>query len=225
MSVTPSKVTRAAAVAAAVSGALYILIQFIHPVETVEAVLTDAWAVVHHLTLAMAVLGLAGVAGIYLVQVRRTGVLGLIGFLLFGGFYITCAAYNFVEAFVLPPLAKVAPEVVEDILGIFGGVPADGSLGILEQVGTVAFVLYVVGGVTLGIAVFRARVLQRWAGVLLALGAASTLVVPLLPHAVGRLAAIPLALAMIWLGYSLWTEARERTAAPHAAVPVPTTAG
>ncbi|WP_210480775.1 hypothetical protein [Naasia sp. SYSU D00948] len=208
MTITTSGLTRAAAVAAALSGALYILIQLIHPAEAVSSVLEDSWAIVHYLTLAMAVLGLVGVTGIYTVQVTTAGVPGLVGFLLLSGFFLAVAAYNFLEAFVLPPLAERAPEVVEDILGIFGGAPADGSLGPLEQVSVVAFALYLLGGVTFGIAVFRARVLQRWAGILLAAGAASTLVLPLLPHAVGRLAAVPVGLALIWLGWSLWSHER-----------------
>ncbi len=221
MSVTTSKLARGAAVAAAGAGALYILIQFIHPIETVEAVLTDAWAVVHYLSIAMAVLGLAGVAGVYLVQVRKTGILGLLGFLLLSGFFLTQAAYNFVEAFLLPPLAKQDPAIVEDILGIFSGVPADGSLGALEQVSTVAFALYLLGGVTLGIAIVRARVLQRWAGILLAGGAAASLLVPLLPHTLARSAAFPVGLALVWLGCSLWATATDRNAVPEAAAPVP----
>jgi len=224
MSVTPSKLARAAALAAAAAGALYIVIQFIHPVEEVAAVTTQAWTVVHYLTLAMAVLGLAGVAGLYLVQVQRAGLLGLLGFLLLSAFFLTQAAYNFLEALVLPLLATEAPALTEDILGIFGGAPADGSLGALESVGTVAFGLYLLGGVTFGIAVFRARVLQRWAGILLALGAASTLILPLIPHSVGRLAAIPVGLALIWLGASLWQSRGRRGSVPAEAVPVPSVA-
>jgi hypothetical protein len=36
----------------------------------------------------------------------------------------------------------------------------------------------------------------------------------LLPHALERMAAIPMGLALIWLGYSLWTDQRKTTAAP-----------
>jgi hypothetical protein len=224
MSVTPSKLARAAGLAAAGAGVLYIVIQFIHPVEELAAVTTGTWAVVHYLTLAMAVLGLAGIAGLYLVQVQRSGLLGLLGFLLLSGFFITQAAYNFLEALVLPLLATEAPALTEDILGIFGGAPADGSLGALESIGTVAFGLYLLGGITFGIAVFRARVLQRWAGILLAAGAASTLVLPLLPHSVGRFAAVPVGLALIWLGSSLWRTQGRRAPAAQPVESVPASA-
>jgi hypothetical protein len=36
-------------------------------------------------------------------------------------------------------------------------------------------------------------------------GAASALFAAVLPHDVGRYTAVPLGLAMIWLGYSLWS--------------------
>jgi hypothetical protein len=38
--------------------------------------------------------------------------------------------------------------------------------------------------------------------------------VALLPHQLERLAAMPMGLAMAWLGYALWAERRERVAEP-----------
>jgi hypothetical protein len=77
----------------------------------------------------------------------------------------------------------------------------------------VAFGLYLVGGSLLGIALFRARVLARWAALMLVFGATATLLVPLLSHAVGRYAAVPMGLALVGLGYSLWSEQREAATA------------
>ena len=208
MNLTTSKLTRAAGVSAALSGLLYITIQFIHPAETLASVTTPAWAVVAWMTVGVGVFGLVGVTGVYLRQVRQTGILGLLGLLSFGTFLLTAAAFSFVEALVLPAIVSDAPQTVEDILGIFSGAPADGSLGALEGLGTFAFGTYLLGGLVFGLAVFRARVLSRWSGLLLAVGAASTLLVPLLPHTVGRFAAVPVGLALIWLGWSLWADGR-----------------
>jgi hypothetical protein len=36
----------------------------------------------------------------------------------------------------------------------------------------------------------------------------------LLPHALQRLAAVPMGLALAWLGYALWSERRERASDP-----------
>jgi hypothetical protein len=214
MTLTTNNLTRAAGVIAALSGLLYITVQFVHPVETVASVTTTAWAVVAWMTVGIGVFGLIGVTGMYLRQVREMGIIGLIGFLLFGLFFLTTAAFSFVEALVLPAIVGKSPQVVEDVLGIFSGAPVDGSLGALEGLSTFAFAIYLLGGLVFGIALFRARVLSRWAGILLAVGAVSTLLVPLLPHQVGRFAAVPVGLALIWLGYSLWADGRKPANAP-----------
>ena len=208
MTLTANNLTRAAGVAAVLSGLLYITVQFIHPAESVASVTTTEWAVVAWMTVAIGVLGLIGVTGMYLRQVREIGLFGLIGFLLLGVFFLTTAAFSFVEALVLPAIVGKSPKVVEDILGIFSGAPADGSLGALEGLSTFAFAIYLLGGLVFGIALFRARVLSRWAGLLLAAGAVSTLLVPLLPHQVARFAAVPVGIALVWLGYSLWADGR-----------------
>ncbi len=38
--------------------------------------------------------------------------------------------------------------------------------------------------------------------------------VALLPHQIERLAAMPMGIALAWLGYALWSERRELAAAP-----------
>ena len=205
MHVTYAVLARVAAVAAIVSGILYVGIQFIHPEETLETVSTDAWTMVAWLTVAMALLALVGITGIYLRQVEPIGVLGLLGFVLFGAFYLLPIVFSFGEAAILPLIADDAPNFVENYLGLFNGEGTDGSLGALELVPTLSALLYVLGGVLFGIGIFRARVLSRGAGMLLAIGAAAALLAGLVPHNVGRFAAVPVGLAFIWLGYSLWT--------------------
>ncbi len=212
MDITSSRLTRAAGVSAVLSGLLFIVIQPIHPLEEVSNVSTGLWATVHYMTMAMGVLGLAGVTGIYLRQVKESGLLGLIGYLMFALFYLLLTAWTFAEALILPPLSAEAPEFVDSFLGVFDGSGGGTALGTLSAVGLVSFVLYLLGGVLLGVATFRARVLSRGGAILLAFGAASTLLVPLLPHAVARYAAVPLGLAVAWLGYSLWSEQRKSAA-------------
>ena len=70
------------------------------------------------------------------------------------------------------------------------------------------------GGLVLGIATLRARVLPRWPAGLLAVAALLTPAAALLPHAIQRLAAIPVALAIAWLGYVLLSERRARASDP-----------
>jgi hypothetical protein len=192
---------------AVLAGLLYIVIQFVHPAEELATVTGTAWVVVATMTLAFGLLGLVGVTGVYLRQVRETGVLGLVGSLLTGLFFLLVTAFSFVEILILPPLAPQAPAFVDSFLGIFSGSGGgDAELGALSALSTVSFALYLLGGVLLGSAVIRAHVLSRAAGTLLLVGAACSLLVPLVPHAVGRYAAVPYGAALIWLGYSLWTD-------------------
>ncbi len=64
------------------------------------------------------------------------------------------------------------------------------------------------GGLLFGIATFRAGILPRWAGVLLALGTVLAPVAGLLPYASQPKIAVPVGLALAWLGYALWSERR-----------------
>jgi hypothetical protein len=68
--------------------------------------------------------------------------------------------------------------------------------------------LYLGGGLLFGIALFRARVLPRWAAALLAVGGAVSAGLTLLPDPYFRLLAFPNGIAMVALGYSLWRTGR-----------------
>ena len=213
MTITTSKLARAAGLAAMVAGLLFIIIQPIHPSEDVSAVTGGAWATVGYMTLGFAILGLVGVSGMYLRQVKEAGVLGLVGYVMFASLFLLTMAFTFAETLILPPLASEAPQFVDSFLGIFSGSPGDVELGTLGAIGGVSFALYLIGGSLFGIALFRARVLSRWAALMLVFGAVVTLLVPLLPHAVARYAAVPMGVALVGLGYSLWSEQRETATA------------
>ena len=60
----------------------------------------------------------------------------------------------------------------------------------------------------------RLACLPRWPAALLAVAALLTPAAALLPHAIQRLAAIPVALAIAWLGYALFSERREQATEP-----------
>ena len=57
----------------------------------------------------MAVLSLIGITGMYLRQVKQTGVLGLLGYLVFAAGYLIMMSIEVVGAVVLPALAHSAP--------------------------------------------------------------------------------------------------------------------
>jgi hypothetical protein len=66
--------------------------------------------------------------------------------------------------------------------------------------------LYIGGGVLFGIATYRARILPRWAGALLAVGTVLAPIASQLPNASQPKVAIPVGVALAWLGYALWSE-------------------
>jgi hypothetical protein len=212
MKITLPNLIRWAGLAAMGTGILYIAIQAIHPLDVLSSVTTTRWAFVHYLSLVMDLLGLLGVAGLYARQVEKAGWLGLAGYLLFSLFWALDVAFHFIEAFVEPVVASEAPKFVAGLLGMVNGVPSEVSLGAIPGVYSLDGILgYVLGGLLFGIATFRAGVLPRWAGALLALGA---ILPPLLSsvvhHPFDRLFALPVGLALAWLGYALWSERREQ---------------
>lgn len=70
-----------------VPGIIFVGIQTIHPPDILSSVTTARWAIVHYLGIAMALLGLLGIAGLYARQMEEAGWLGLAGFLLFSLFF------------------------------------------------------------------------------------------------------------------------------------------
>lgn len=208
MTITPSTLTRGAAVAAVGAGLLFIGVQIGHPPFDATTVATTEVVVRDSLKMLMAVLGLVGVTGMYLSQVRRNGVLGLVGFLLLGGFYLLTACMTYMATLVLPEVAVTDPAFVADVITqVKGGTP-DGDIGPLALVLQVQSVLFLAGGLTFGVALFRARVLARWATVLLAAGGVITILLSVMPDAFYRLLAFPNGVALIGLGWSLWTTSR-----------------
>ena len=66
-----------------------------------------------------------------------------------------------------------------------------------------------------GCAIIRARVLSQGAGILMITAAILTPVAgALLPHALERMAALPMGAALAWLGYSLLCDMRIKSQAP-----------
>lgn len=214
MTVTPTSLTRAAGAAAVAAGVIFIGVQINHPPLDATTIPTTEVVVRNSLKVLMATLALVGIAGMYLSQVRRNGVLGLVGYLVLSAGYLSIMSTALVAGYVLPALATSNPAYVDDVAtASHGGSPA-GDIGALQAVLQVQGVLYLAGGLLFGIALYRARVLTRWATVLLAVGGVVTLVLSVMPDAFYRLLAFPNGIAMVALGYSLWATARTSSPAP-----------
>src|SRR5918912_3941443 len=215
MKSTASNALRRAGLAAMFSGILYVVIQAIHPADSLSSVTTAQWAIVHYVSLLMSFLGLLGIAGIYGRQAEQTGWLGLAGYLVLSLFYALALGFQFVEAFLSPPLATQAPQFVEGLLGIVNGHATDANVGVLPAMWSVIGVCYLLGGVLFGVATFRAGVLPRWAAGLLVVGTLLPILgSSLVPHPFDRIFAVPVGVALAWLGSALWSERRDHAAEP-----------
>jgi hypothetical protein len=213
MKITTSNLIRFAGLALVPAGIVFAGIQPIHPPDVVESVTTTAWAVITSLKFVMSILFVVGIVGLYARQAEKVGWFGLLAFLVLATSWTLQTPFVFTEAFVLPPLAATAPAFVDAALGISWGHTGDVNLGALPTIYSVGIgITYMIGGLLFGIATFRAGILPRAPAALLAIAATLTPLAALLPHAEQRYAAIPVAFALAWLGYALFSERRASTA-------------
>ena len=118
---------------------------------------------------------------------------------------------TFIEPTNLPLLTTVAPTFVESVLQLANGVGEPTNLGGLTTMYSLVSILYVLGSLLFGMATFRARILPRWAAALFAIsGPLAGTMFTLLPYQLVQLTSIPIGGAMIWLGYALFSERREK---------------
>ena len=211
MTVTPTGLTRASGAAAAAAGAIFIGVQIKHPHLDATTIQTTEMAVRDTVKVVMAALALVGIAGMYLSQVRRNGVLGLVGYLVLSAGYLLVMGTAFVAAFVMPEVASIDPTYAHHVIDVTTGRTSSADIGALQVVIQVQNFAYLAGGLLFGIALYRARVLARWATVLLAIGGVITIALSLMPDAFYRLLAFPNGIAMIGLGVSLWLSQRSTT--------------
>jgi hypothetical protein len=205
---------RWAGVAAIVAGICYVVVGLFHPPNGVSSVTTTEWAIVHAVAGAMSFFGLLGMTGIYARQVQESGRLGLAGYLLFSLWLVLIMGFTFTEVLVLPLLATAAPTFVAGWMGMLNGSAGTMNLGALSTVWPLTAPVYMLGGLLFGIATIRAGILSRWAAGLLAAGTVLAPVAALLPLELQPKMAVPVGLALAWLGYALWSERRAQAAQP-----------
>ncbi len=207
--VSPALLIRAAGAAAIAAGVLFVAVQIGHPPLDLDFITTTEAAVRNTAKVLMAALALAGITGMYVSQIRRNGVLGLVGYLILAAGYLLIMSSTYGLAYVLPPVADTAPSYVTDVLHTFSGRATAGDVGVLGTLFQVQSGCYLAGGIVFGVALYRARVLARWASALLAVGGLVSIALSLMPDAFYRLIALPNGIALIGLGYSLWRPQRQ----------------
>jgi len=156
------------------------------------------WAPWHAAWLVSTVLSLFGLAGLYACQAGRLGTLGLAGLALAvpGLVLAACAAY--VEAFVMPALARAEPGLL-DWDGPLLTSPAIRLSGGLA-------LMWLVGMALVGVATWRADVLPRGAAATLAAGAVTfgAFEGPFVP-VLGVVSVVVFAAGHVWLGLAMWS--------------------
>lgn len=216
MTITSTTLTKAAGAAAVAAGLAFIGVQVGHPHMDATSIGTSEMGIRTTVKILMAMLAVVGLTGMYLRQVTKTGVLGLVGYVVLSAGYLVIMATTLTAGYALPTIADTNPDYVNDVIEASTGGSATGDIGLLGTALQVQGVLYLAGGLLFGIALFRARVLARWAAALLAVGGLASIALSQMPDAFYRMLAVPNAIAMIGLGYSLWSVARA-THAPSSA--------
>ena len=214
MTITTTGLTKAAGVSAGVAGLIFIAVQVNHPAMTVDSVATTEWVVRNSAKVVMAALALVGITGMYLRQFRQVGVVGLVGYLLLGAGYLLMFATEVISAYVLPGLVHIAPGYVNDLVVAAAGGSPSGDIGAMKTVLAVTGIGYMLGGLVFGVAMFRARILARTASALLAVGTIATVSLAFLPESFNRPMAVPVGVALVGLGVSLFRNARSQDTEP-----------
>jgi hypothetical protein len=220
MTVTTTSLTRAAGVAAAAAGGIFIGVQVGHPAFDTYLTDTDQWVIRCSAKAVMTVLALAGLTGIYLRQVRQMKVLGLVGYVVFCLGYLMMFATEVMAVAFLSALTDKAPAFANDVVIASGGGHPAGDIGDLQAFFDLTGACYMLGGLVFGIALFRARVLARWAAALLAVSTVATASLAFLPSGFDRPMAVPEGIALIGLGVSLWRDQRRATTVQRVVEPV-----
>lgn len=206
-----TNLTRWSGLAGMLGGVLFALSIPLHPLRHGQAVNESPYTAIHVLIAVALMLVLFGLVGLYVRQSDRLGKAGLYGFLL--AFMGNVWTYGLIitEGFMWPAVGLYDPAAVHS----FGAETLEARGSSLISIFFVGLALFAVGYALFGMATMRARVLPRWGGLLIAIGAllyvAGGFSLPILgPESVTvtiieTVGALPFGLGFVGLGYALWT--------------------
>jgi hypothetical protein len=184
------------------------------PNTTPQQAMSLPWLLVTLVIVIGLLLFVIGLPGMYLRQAERAGVLGLVGFILVFFGSLLAGAFFTLRVTVFPLLAQVAPKLLE-------GEILPGGMFLLLLVFSL---LDMIGAILLGIAIMRAHVFPRLAGVLLIIAGIGMLLaffspIPLILAIIETISSIAFDAAFLWCGYVLIAGGRGTVEA----VPLPMT--
>lgn len=211
MNPTRNRLTAAAGVCAAAAGAIFVSVQINHPPADLTHIVTTDVFVREVAKIAMGIMAMAGFTGIFIRHHRRLGVMGRVGYALLMTGYLAMFAVETIVAVILPKLAESNPVYVQHFLDAAMGASATSDLGHMKELFMLMGLGYAIGGLLFGIAMFRARVVFRWAAALFAYGTVSALALAVLPDSFSRPFAVPTGVALIGLGFSMWRQSQTTT--------------
>jgi hypothetical protein len=210
MNLSSNRLAATAGLCAAAAGAIFVGVQINHPPADVAHLVTTEMAIRESAKVLMSVLALVGITGMFLRHRSRFGVLGLAGFALLTVGYLAMFATECIVGYVLPTIAHSNPAYVQGVIDAAVGRGTSVDIGHMQELLLAMGLGYPLGGLLFGIALFRARVVSRWASLLLAYGTTSALALAALPESFNRPFAVPTGIALIGLGVSLWRDQRRQ---------------
>jgi len=169
-------------------------------VATSVAATSNTWLVLHVLNIIALLLGLVGLVGLYARQAEKAGILGLIAFLLTFLGIAPRYAWQWIETFVWPVLAQAAPRLLDHPVPV----PA---LNVFSAVDIISIILLLVGVLLFGVASLLARVLPRWAALLVLVGGVLDLVMTFVGVDFPFVAVVA-GPGLAWMGYAVWSGKR-----------------
>lgn len=143
---------------------------------------------------------LIGLMGLYARQAVRSGLIGLIVFLMaYLGIALSLGA-NWGYAFIAPYLARQDPSLLDTSF-------TDPGWGVLGPGFAYSYLAGGIGWLLMGILTMLVGVLPRWVGATIVVSIVLSTVVPLEPHGPGGiLINLLLSAGPMAIGYALWTE-------------------
>lgn len=198
-----SKVSKICSILLIAGGVLYIFIQFIHPLDQIDFVQTTRYKIVALLTSVMSLCIGLGILGLFFSLSEKVNLLGFIAVVIWGLFWIISMMFSFIEFTVLPLLVEHNPEFVKGMTGLFSSFPTSADLGLFPILTIVSGITYILGGILFGSYLLNTKLIPKYNGLLIIIASVITVGASAVSHPYDRAFAIPMGVALIFLGYSI----------------------